>query len=311
MELEQLLSTPKYELHCHLDGSIPIKTFEDLLGRKVSKSEVTVASDNDSLDEYLQKFDLPLSIMQTTPELERVAHDVVAEVAKENVKYIEIRFAPQFSREKGLSYEEIMTAVIRGASIAKEETGVDFGFILCTMRQMSDEENLEMLKTCSRFLGKGVVAADAAGPEVGFPTSNFFSLFEEVKALGYPFTFHAGEQGDPQNILDAIEMGAKRIGHGIAMKGYPEIQKLCRDKGIGVEMCPISNIQTKAVKTVEDYPIKEFLGNGVLVSINTDNRTVSDTSLIKEFEFLQEKYGVTDEEILQMIENAKKTAFGR
>lgn len=166
-----------------------------------------------------------------------------------------------------------------------------------------------MIRTAREYLGNGVCAADLAGAEAIYPMSEFMKLFGQAKKLGMPFTIHAGECGNVQNILDSVEAGALRIGHGIAMRGNSEVQKMIREKGIGVEMCPISNLQTKAVESESQYPLREFLDNGIKVTINTDNRTVSNTTMTKELQFIQEHYRITDEEIRLMMRNAVDTAF--
>ena len=166
-----------------------------------------------------------------------------------------------------------------------------------------------MIRIAREYLGDGVCAADLAGAEAIYPMSEFMELFGQAKKLGMPFTIHAGECGNVQNILDSVEAGALRIGHGIAMRGNSEVQKMIREKGIGVEMCPISNLQTKAVESESQYPLREFLGNGIKVTINTDNRTVSNTTMTKELQFIQEHYRITDEEIRLMMINAVDTAF--
>ena len=166
-----------------------------------------------------------------------------------------------------------------------------------------------MIRTAREYLGNGVCAADLAGAEAIYPMSEFMELFGQAKKLGMPFTIHAGECGNVQNILDSVEAGALRIGHGIAMRGNSEVQKMIREKGIGIEMCPISNLQTKAVESESQYPLREFLDNGIKVTINTDNRTVSNTTMTKELQFIQEHYRITDEEIRLMMINAVDTAF--
>lgn len=137
----------------------------------------------------------------------------------------------------------------------------------------------------------------------------FTELFAQVKALGMPFVLHAGECGSRENIRESVMCGARRIGHGIAMGGDRELQELCRREGVGIEMCPISNLQTKAAPDQADYPMKEFLDNGLLVTVNTDNRTVSATSVTRELAFIQENYGITDDEILRMMENGIAVSF--
>ena len=166
-----------------------------------------------------------------------------------------------------------------------------------------------MIKTAREYLGYGVCAADLAGAEAAYPMAQFMELFQNIHKLEMPFTLHAGECGSVQNIVDAVKAGAGRIGHGIAMRGNSEVQKMIREKGIGVEMCPISNLQTKAVESESQYPLREFLDNGIKVTINTDNRTVSNTTMTKELQFIQEHYRITDEEIRLMMRNAVDTAF--
>ena len=309
MDRRELEALKKIELHCHLDGSLSLGCVRELLGREVQKEELQVADDCRNLAEYLEKFELPLQCLQTESGLEAGAYDFVKEVAKENVGYVEVRFAPLLSTNQGLSTEQVIASVIRGLERGKKEFGVTAQAITCAMRHHTEEENLAMLKVAREFLGNGVCAADLAGNEAAFPMKDFMKLFTEAKKMGMPFTLHAGECGSVDNIVDSVACGAKRVGHGIAMRGNQAAQKLCREKRIGIEMCPISNQQTKAVSCLEEYPIREFLDAGLLVTINTDNRMVSNTTITKEIEFVQKHFGVKDEEIIRMMQNAVETAF--
>ena len=309
MTLEELKALPKIELHCHLDGSLSREFLESRLGRKVEPSEIHVSDDCQSLQEYLEKFDLPGQCLQDEKGLELAGYDVLKSMSQENVRYAEVRFAPLLSENENLSCGQVIEAVIRGMNRGKNEFGVDYGIITCAMRHHSYEENLRMIRTAREYLGNGVCAADLAGAEAIYPMSEFMELFGQAKKLGMPFTIHAGECGNVQNILHSVEAGALRIGHGIAMRGNSEVQKMIREKGIGVEMCPISNLQTKAVESESQYPLREFLDNGIKVTINTDNRTVSNTTMTKELQFIQEHYRITDEEIRLMMRNAVDTAF--
>ena len=309
MTLEELKALPKIELHCHLDGSLSREFMESRLGRKVEPSEIHVSDDCQSLQEYLEKFDLPGQCLQDEEGLELAGYDVLKSMSQENVRYAEVRFAPLLSENENLSCGQVIEAVIRGMNRGKNEFGVDYGIITCAMRHHSYEENLRMIRTAREYLGNGVCAADLAGAEAIYPMSEFMELFKKTKALGMPFTLHAGECGNVQNILDSVEAGAGRIGHGIAMRGHADVQKELQKKGIGIEMCPISNLQTKAVGSTKDYPMREFLNARLKVTVNTDNRTVSNTTLTKELEFIQKTYGITDEEIHLMMRNAVDVAF--
>lgn len=306
---KEILNMPKIDLHCHLDGSMTQKGIEKILEREVGISELQVSSECRSLAEYLEKFDLPLECIQTPEGLKESSKEFLLNLQGDNVKYVEVRFAPQLSTTRGMNCTTVMEAVLEGLKAAKEQCGIYYQVIACMMRHHSEETNLSMLKECREFLGEGLCAVDLAGDEAGFPTRNFYELFQCAKKLDYPFTIHAGECGSVQSILDAVEMGAKRIGHGIAMKGIPEVQKELAKKHIGVEMCPISNYQTKALRPGEVYPIREFANAGVPVTVNTDNRTVSNTSLGKEMKFLWEQFGISVEELYQYQKNALEAAF--
>ena len=311
MTRDELVALPKVELHCHLDGSLSRNFIEKRLGRKVSQEELSVSDDCRSLNEYLEKFYLPGQCLMDEEGLREAGYDVLRNMHQENVCYAEVRFAPLLSETSDMDCRKVIEAVIAGMNKGKQDFGVEYGIITCAMRHHSAEENLRMLQIAREYLGDGVCAADLAGAEALYPMSEFMDVFETVKNLGMPFTLHAGECGNVQNIIDSVEAGAGRIGHGIAMRGHRELQSELAKQGIGIEMCPISNLQTKAVQSTAEYPLREFLDAGLKVSINTDNRTVSNTSLAKELEFVQKTYGVSDEEIRKMMQNAVETAFAR
>ena len=309
MTRDKLTVLPKVELHCHLDGSLSREFIERRLNRKVSQSELSVSDDCRSLNEYLEKFDLPGKCIMDEEGLSDAGYDVLKSMKQENVCYAEIRFAPLLSETEDMNCAKVIEALLVGLEKGKKDFGIEYGVITCAMRHHSEEENRRMIRTAREYLGYGVCAADLAGAEALYPMSEFMELFQETKKLGMPFTLHAGECGSVQNILDSVEAGAGRIGHGIAMRGHREVQKELQRKGIGIEMCPVSNLQTKAVESTKDYPMREFLDNGLKVTVNTDNRTVSNTTLTKELAFIQKTYGITDEESCLMMKNAVDVAF--
>ncbi len=309
MTTEQLKQLPKIELHCHLDGSLSMEFLQKKLGRNVSCQEVQVSRECGSLAEYLEKFALPCQCLKDAEGLQEAGYDFLKTASRENVIYTEVRFAPLLSVGAGLNTKQIISSLLKGLAEGKQDFGVEYNVIVCAMRHHSTEDNLDMFKAAREFLGEGVCAADLAGAEASYPMSNFLELFEKVKQMEMPFTIHAGECGNAWNIVQAAEAGAKRIGHGIAMAGKPQIRQICRERRIGIEMCPISNLQTKAAENMGDYPLREFLDAGLLVSVNTDNRTVSKTSLVQELELIQEKCGICDEELWLLERNALETAF--
>ncbi len=306
----------RIELHCHLDGSLNINFVDRMLRRqgiiierKELEEKLKVRPDCTSLTEYLKKFDLPLLCLQTKEGLEQAAYELVMDAAKDGVAYIEVRFAPMLSTDKGLNCAEVIESVVRGLKKGERESGTYAFAIVCAMRHHSLEQNLEMLRAAKPFVGKGVCALDLAGDESAFPTILFRELFVQAREWRIPFTIHSGECGSVDNIREAIELGAKRLGHGIALEKSLELRQLCKEKGIGIEMCPTSNLQTKAVDDLKSYPLKQFLEEGLLVSVHTDNRTVSGTTMEQEEKLVKDHLQISDEMWLQCTKNAIQTVF--
>ncbi|MFZ2933833.1 MAG: adenosine deaminase, partial [Agathobacter rectalis] len=228
---DNIIKLPKIELHCHLDGSLSREFVEKRLGRTVQEAELSVSDDCTSLAQYLEKFDLPGQCIQDEKGLEGAAYDVLKGMHRENVVYAEIRFAPLLSENERMSCERVIEAALKGLERGKKDFGIEYGLIVCAMRHHSEEQNRRMLHTAREFLGAGVCAADLAGAEVPYPMSGFMELFKYAKQLGLPFTIHAGECGNAQNIIDAVEAGAARIGHGIAMRGHGDLERQLSAKG--------------------------------------------------------------------------------
>ena len=299
----------RIDLHCHLDGSLSKHCIETLVGRSVDLEELQVDMDCKSLAEYLKKFDLPLEGLQTEQGLYMAGLDFMKSSAEQKLDYVEVRFAPLLSVHDGLSCRSVIEQVLLGLEEGKKRYGVEYGVIVCAMRHHLEEENRKMIRCAREFLGEGVCGVDLAGNEAAFPMTLFRNLFEQVKQWEMPFTIHAGECGNADNIKDAILCGARRIGHGIAMRTRRDIMDLCKEKRIGIEMCPISNLQTKAISDIKSYPMREFLDHRLLVTLNTDNRTVSQTSLEKEIAFVKAFADITEDDIRIMSQNAIEIAF--
>ena len=308
------------DLHLHIDGSFRAQTLFELA--KEMKLElpadtveellpyIQVPEDCQTLEEYLERFALPLQVMQTPEVVERVTYELLLDIAAQGVDLAELRFAPK-SCAATSSQKEIVEAAIRGLNHGMEETGIKAGLILCAMRGNSYEDNLETLMLVKEYLGKGVVAFDIAGAEIVFKTHLYRELFAKAKELNVPYTIHAGEGDGPESIWSALEFGAKRIGHGIRCYEDRQLMEKLRDENIVLEICPISNKHTKVVDDMKDYPLRELFDFGLKITINTDNMTLSNTNLQKEYDFIKEHYGFTDEEIEQMNETARQATFIR
>ena len=281
----------KVELHLHLDGSIRPSTISEILNINLEEAKKlsTIETKCASLKEYLTKFDIPLKIMQTKENLERVAFELAQDLQKDDVIYAEIRFAPNKHLKSGLTLDEVVTAILKGLSQVPIKTNL----ILCMMRGDSYEQNLKVIKLAKKYLNHGVVAIDLAGPEASYPVNLYQELFEIAQKENIPFTIHAGEADGPLSVINAINLGAKRIGHGVRAIESEKALKLIKEKNITLEVCPKSNLDTNMYEKLSNHPIKKLYDMVLLVTINTDNRTVSNTNLTKSYQDLQEVFSFT------------------
>ncbi|MEG1075159.1 MAG: adenosine deaminase [Ruthenibacterium sp.] len=320
---EQASKYALIDLHLHLDGSVSpdamIKMAEmsDIQLSVTDPEELTKmlsAPENcKDLNEYLQCFDLPLQVLQTKETISFSVYDLVKRLETQGLLYAEIRFAPQLHMRNALTQQEVVEAAIDGLNQATAETNLNANLILCCMRgEGNEKENLETVRLTELYLGKGVVACDLAGAEAIYPSSDYEELFKYASSMGVPFTFHAGEASGVYSVRDGLSFGAHRIGHGIRSFDDAATQKMIIDKNATLELCPTSNLQTKAlpkVKTIKDYPINAFFENGVAVTINTDNMTVSNTTLANEFSKLLNNNVITSEQAKQIVYNSVDAAF--
>ena len=308
------------DLHLHLDGSL---LPEDILflaalsqvslpcdNAEVLRPMLQVSPDCRNLGEYLEKFDLPLQVLQTEQAISYGVYSTVKRLAAGGLVYGEIRFAPQLHQAKGLSQQQVVAAavdgLIKGISVFK----VPAQLILCCMR--GDENllaNLETVRVAKEFLGNGICALDLAGNEFAYPTKDFEEIFRLAQELEVPYIIHAGEAAGAESVWQAIALGAKRIGHGVRAIEDPALVATLKEKQIPLETCFTSNLQTKAVMQEQDYPLCEFLQQGLCVTINTDNMTVSGTDLRQEYRLLQTQFGLSVDVLAQIACNAADSAF--
>ena len=304
----------KVDLHLHLDGSLSVS----FVYQQMTKNGLSIPTDLEAalvapvtcrnLAQYLRCFEIPNLILQYADALERCAYDLVKRLANEGIIYAEIRFAPAYHCKRGLSQKDVVEAVICGIKHAERDyPSIRVGLLLCFI--VGDENNQETLKTGIEFAGYGVSGMDLAGPEGRVPLESYKHLFEKIRSEGIPFTIHAGECGDYNNILTAISYGAKRIGHGVAACQSFECMQTLRDLEITVECCFTSNLQTRAVKKAQDHPFYKFYQFGIPVTVNTDNLTVSDTTLSKEHELLARHFPLTDEDFVKIDAFSIQGAF--
>ncbi|MFI3238202.1 MAG: adenosine deaminase [Lachnospiraceae bacterium] len=308
------------DLHLHFDGSLPVEAvWEQAKKQGVDlgvesltdlKEKLSISEDCKSLNEYLEKFDFPLSVLQTIDGISECMQALIAKLVEEEMVYAEIRFAPQLHCLKGLTQDEVVQAAIDGVKKACEGQEIKIKLILCCMRSDDNaKQNLETVTLTKKYLGDIVCACDLAGAEAIFKTSTFEELFAYAKSLEVPYTIHAGEADGPSSIYDALRFGTKRIGHGVHCIEDKSLVELLFTQGITLECCPISNLHTKTVIDMKDHPIMDLLQKGLKVTINSDNRTVSDTNVAKEVDAVRKSLGLTLEQELQLYINALDAAF--
>ena len=306
------------DLHLHLDGAITLDIAKKLAllqnitlpGDDDAELEglLTVPEDCESLNDFLECFELPLSLMQTPKGLEESIYLVAENIRSQGVIYAEIRYAPQLHTTEGMTQEDAIIAALNGL----KRTKLKANLILCCMRgEGNDKENDETVELAKKYLVEdgGVVALDIAGAEALYKTSNYRNLFEKAKNLSIPFTIHAGEADGPDSVKDAIEFGAKRIGHGVRIYQDPEVEKLVKDEQIVLEMCPTSNRQTHAVEDMSTYPFMKYLKEGIKVTLNTDDMGIEGTTLAKEFRYMEKTFGLTPEQEKIILLNSVNAAF--
>lgn len=293
---------PKIELHCHLDGSLSLACIKQLAKNAHIQLPVTDAAilekvqapeTTTSLLEYLARFNFVLPLLQSYKNLELAAYDVARQAAAENIKYIEIRYAPMQHQKEGLTLNETVEAVISGCERAEQEFDLKINVLICGLKhEKANTLKAALLPIFDELSDPHLVGFDLAGDEINGPISKFKYLIEEAASKGIHLTLHAGEcPYCAQNMKNAIIFGATRLGHGVCARDFSaeELQELIKQK-IVLEMAPSSNFQTKAVKHPAEYPFKALYDAGVHVTLNTDNRMVSATTLTREYLRISEMY---------------------
>lgn len=306
------------DLHLHLDGSMRPTTVRELLEAKgmnpFAADEEAIAyfsrDTYDNLVDYLSRFKYPVLALQSFEAVKRAVLELADDAENSGVHYAEIRFAPLLLVTKDFSQEEAVLAAIEGVKAAREEIGgIRIGIILCCMRGADKEANAETIRLAHKYLGDVVCALDIAGDEEHYPMEIYEEEFKLARKLDIPFTIHAGEALGAENIWKALEMGAKRIGHGVrCIEDSTLVDYLARHE-IPLEICPTSNIQTRVFGNTDYYPLKELLINEVHVTLNTDNMTISNTNLDKERDLCKRRFGLTDKDIELMNNFSKEAAF--
>ena len=310
---------PKAELHLHLDGSVRPKTVLELAQRggvplptgdlEKLKDFLQATDSTSSLVEYIKYFELPIAVLQNVPALERATYELCEDLKSDHVRYAEIRYGPWLHVQQGLSLTDVIRAVLSGWAAGRKAFGLEGGIIVTALRDMPPAQNVALAQVTGRFVNEGVVGFDLAGDEAGHPPILHQDAFRVARSLGLNITIHAGEAAGPESIRQAISMGAVRLGHGVRAQEDSEVVAMIREGGIQLDSAPTSNAQTKAVRRLEDHPLRRFHEQGIKVTISTDSRTVSDVTLTREFETAARVLGCSREQVWAMNMQALDGGF--
>jgi adenosine deaminase len=317
---ELLKALPKTDLHCHLDGSLRLKTILELaeqqkirlpaddeqgLAKAIHQGEVCK-----NLEDYLVAFDITLSVLQTEEALYRVAYELALDAAEENVRYLEVRYSPALHQQKNLKMTTVIDAVLEGLRVAKRETGIKCGVIVCGIRHINPQMSIRLAELSVAYKNRGVTGFDLAGAEVNFPAKDHKEAFQLILKNNVNCTAHAGEAYGPESIAQAIHyLGAHRIGHGTRLREDGDLLNYVNDHRIPLEVCLSSNVQTGAVPSLASHPLKFYFDYGLRVTINTDNRLITDTNVTKELWLAHTQLGMGLEDLTTLIVSGFKSAF--
>ena len=335
LTFEVLRTVPKVLLHDHLDGGVRPSTVADLAVNNSYKGLPTTdpvelakwfrqACDSGSLEKYLETFVHTVGVMQTIESIKRVAFEAGEDLANDGVVYAEIRFAPELHQNNGLSLDQVVEAVISGfsdAEIQMKSQGkpIVLRALLTAMRTAA--RSSEIAELAVKWREKGVVGFDIAGKEAGYPPTRHLDAFDAVRRANFHMTIHAGEAFGLPSIWEAVQIcGTDRLGHGVRIVDdlsfksdgeikLGELSAYVRDKRVPLELCPSSNIQTGAAKSIKEHPIGVLTKLGFRATVNTDNRLMSDTSMTKEMYLLVTELDFTLKQLQWLTVNAMKSAF--
>lgn len=314
MNSEELINKlPKVELHCHLDGSVPFQTLEYLATQDNYDlellSEIRVKGKCTDLNDYLKSFEIILPLLQSYKNLVLATYNTIKNISEENIVYLELRFAPLLHTKKGMNVQEVVAAVVEGVNRAVSQFDIYVNLLICIMRHDSIESGQDLINSISEIDNDVIVGFDFAGNEMPNANEGIGELTDEILKKNFKLTLHSGECNCPNNVYQAIQLGAKRIGHGVAIRNDKNIMAYCEENKVLLELAPTSNYQTNAVETLESYPLRLFLENNIICNINTDNRTVSDITLTKEYLLMMKHCELSLEEMREMNLNAIKYSF--
>lgn len=319
--LNKYLALPKAELHRHLEGSLRLSTMLDIARKHgvtvpvsmMNLSGLVQVQDKDPLTftNFLEKFKTLRLFYKSPDVIHRVTREAVEDAAKDNVRYLELRFTPvALSRAEGFPLHDVMDWVVASAGEAAKEFNIKVGLIASVNRHESPELAEQVAWLAAEHRTRGLLGLDLAGNEAEFKTQPFHEVFKEAKESGLRITIHAGEWGPAENVRDAIEnLGAERIGHGARALEDETVAALAKERGVAFEVCVTSNVQSGVVRALEEHPLSKMIEKGLKVTINTDDPSVSRITLSNEFQLAREKLNIPMDVLKKCALTAAEASF--
>jgi len=318
--MDRFQQLPKVNLHHHLEGAVRPATFLEYVQQlhlplaikdlAEAHAYLQVSPGDQTLADFLIKVDRTLAITQYPGVLERLAFEAVEDAYLQNVRYLEIRFGPWLHVGQRRSVEMVIEEVLAGMQRAMAEYPIIARLIVCALRQHDPQQNLTLATVAPRYLSDGLVGFDIAGDEAAYPAGVFVEAFMRAKTGGLGITVHAGEVGDGRSVMEAITvLGADRIGHGIQISTQPDLVEAVKASGVTLEICPTSNVHTRAVARLEHHPIRQLFDQGIRVSLGDDDPTTSGITLSSEYALLADIFHFTDTEITKVVLTGAQAAF--
>ncbi len=317
---ELIRSLPKVDLHCHLDGSLRVETLWELAQEQEVKLPAksverlrdyfTVNKPFSDLEEYLERFNTILPVLQDAESLNRISYELAMDSAAEGVLYLEVRYAPVLHTDKGMKLNDVMDAVLEGLKRAEKEADITTGVIVCGIRNISSETSLRLAELAAAYKHQGVVGFDLAGAEDQYPAKNHTEAFYLIRRNNINCTVHAGEAYGPDSIRQALhDLNTHRIGHGTRLKEDGDLLNYVNDHRIPLEICLTSNLHTGAVKNLRSHPARFYYDCGLRVTLNTDNRLISNTTVTDEYLLACRTFGLSEQDLKNMIVMGFKSSF--
>jgi len=307
---------PKTELHLHLEGAIPLETLYNLIQRRGGDPSVSTLEDLErkltytDFAHFIDVWTWKNTFIKEERDFEEITYQVLRNLSKQNVKYLEAFYSPGDYRRQGLSVQGITEHIIKGKERAYHDFGIRCELIVDLIRDHGPEVGMQRLDEVTPYLDKGVIGIGLGGSEQTFPADPYESVYKEARRRGFRLTAHAGEVAGPESVWAAIKkLGCERIGHGVRAKENPQLISFLKERQIPLEICVVSNVKTKVFESVEAHPIKQFFEDGLMVTVNSDDPTMFNTSITQEYLLLAQKLGFTLRDIKRLTMNGVEASF--